>query len=51
MNHHNQHTSLSRRNFIKTTGLALSAGLLPSAGPLLAAPKRKTGLSAAATFI
>ena len=33
--------SLSRRVFIKTTGLALSAGLLPSAGPLLAAEKKK----------
>ncbi len=34
-------SSLSRRNFIKTSGLALCAGLLPSAGPLLAAPKQK----------
>ena len=37
----NTPSHLSRRNFIKTTGLALSAGLLPSAGPLLAAPKQK----------
>ena len=32
---------LSRRSFIQTTGLALSAGLLPAAGPLLAASKQK----------
>ena len=31
----------TRRTFIKTTGLALSAGLLSSAGPLLAAPSAK----------
>ena len=31
----------SRRTFIKTTGLALWAGLLPAAGALLAAPKQK----------
>ena len=33
--------SHSRRNFIKTTGLALSVGLLPSTGPLLASEKQK----------
>ena len=35
------HTSpaLSRRDFMKTTSLAVSAALLPSAGPLLAAQK------------
>jgi sugar phosphate isomerase/epimerase len=32
---------LSRRNFIKTTSLALSAAALPSAGPLLAAEAQK----------
>jgi len=35
------YSALTRRTFIKTTGLALSAGLLPSAGPLLAAQKTK----------
>ena len=33
--------SISRRSFIKTTSLAASAGLLTSAGPLLAAEKPK----------
>jgi sugar phosphate isomerase/epimerase len=37
----NNTRDLSRRNFIKTTGLAASAGLLPSAGSLLAAEKKK----------
>lgn len=37
----NTSPTLSRRHFIKTTGLALSAGLLPSAVPLLAADKKK----------
>jgi sugar phosphate isomerase/epimerase len=32
---------LSRRNFIKTTGLALSAAATPAAGPLLAAERKK----------
>ena len=34
------HTS-SRRRFMKTTGLALSATMLPSAGTLLAAETKK----------
>lgn len=34
--------SCSRRSFIKTTGLALSAGMLSTASPLLAAGKKKT---------
>jgi sugar phosphate isomerase/epimerase len=33
--------SLTRRNFIKATGLAVSTALLPSAGPLLAAETKK----------
>jgi sugar phosphate isomerase/epimerase len=33
--------ALSRRNFIKTTGLALSAGILSLETPLLAAPKTR----------
>ena len=37
----NESHPLSRRNFIKTAGLAVSAGLLPSAGPLLAAEKKR----------
>ncbi len=37
----NTSPSISRRNFIKTAGLALSAGVLSSTGPLLAAEKRK----------
>jgi sugar phosphate isomerase/epimerase len=37
----NKSIALSRRNFIKTTGLALSAGMLTSAAPLLAAEKKK----------
>jgi sugar phosphate isomerase/epimerase len=32
-------SGLSRRSFVKTAGLALTAGLLPSAGPLLGADK------------
>ena len=34
-------SALTRRSFIQTTGLALSAGLVSSAGPLLAAPRAK----------
>ena len=33
--------TLSRRSFIKTTGLALSAATLPAAGPLVAADAKK----------
>ena len=35
------HISLSRRTFIKTTGLAVSAAMLPLVGPLVAPDTKK----------
>ena len=37
----NNSPALSRRSFIKTTGLAISAGMLPLVSPLAAPPKKK----------
>ena len=37
----NASPTLSRRHFIKATGLAVCAAALPAAGPLLAAEKKK----------
>lgn len=36
-----KHPATTRRAFIKTTGLALAAGMLPATGPLLAAEKKQ----------